>query len=148
MFWVKVPVLSEQIQEVEPSVSTAYKFLTKTCLSASLLAVIAREIVIQAKSPSGTLATKIPIPKIKHYKALYLTTTKARTKKTTPRLIAITVMIKTNLSNSIRRGDLWLPPEAAKSAIWPIIVFAPMLITIPLPLPYLQRVPKKAIFLV
>jgi hypothetical protein len=51
LFWVKVPVLSEQMQEVEPRVSTAYKFLTSTCLSASFLAVIAREIVMQASKP-------------------------------------------------------------------------------------------------
>lgn len=66
MFWVKVPVLSEHMQDVDPSVSTAYKFFTKTCLSANLLAVMAREMVIQANNPSGTLATKIPIPKIMH----------------------------------------------------------------------------------
>ena len=55
--------------------------------------------MIQANRPSGTLATRIPIPKIKHCKALYLTTTKANTKKATPREIAITVIIKTNLSS-------------------------------------------------
>lgn len=60
---------------------------------------MAREIVIQANRPSGTLATRIPIPKIKHCKALYLTTTNANTKKATPREIAITVIIKTNLSS-------------------------------------------------
>jgi len=36
---VKVPVLSEQIQLVDPKVSTASRFLHKTFLSASLLAV-------------------------------------------------------------------------------------------------------------
>jgi len=65
---VRVPVLSEQMQEVEPRVSTASRFLTKTCFSDSFLAVIAKEIVIQPSNPSGTLATKIPIPKIQHYK--------------------------------------------------------------------------------
>lgn len=54
---------------------------------------------MQAKSPSGTLATKIPIPKMMHCRALYLTTNKASKKKTTPKVIAITVIIKTNLSN-------------------------------------------------
>lgn len=60
---------------------------------------MANEIVMQARSPSGTLATKMPIPKIMHCRALYLTTNKARRKKTTPRVIAMTVIIKTNLSN-------------------------------------------------
>jgi hypothetical protein len=57
-------------------------------------------------------------------------------------------MISTNLSNSILRGEGWLPPVAARSAIWPITVFAPILITIPFPWPYLQSVPKKARFFV
>ena len=58
--------MSEQIHDVDPNVSTASKFLTKTCFSDNFFAVIANEIVIQAKSPSGTLATKIPIAKIIH----------------------------------------------------------------------------------
>ena len=54
---------------MDPSVSTAYRFLTSTCFEASFLAVIAREIVIQASRPSGTFATRIPMPKIIHYSA-------------------------------------------------------------------------------
>ena len=117
LFWVRVPVLSEQIHEVEPKVSTASKFLTKTCFSDSLLAVMAREMVMQASSPSGTLATRMPIPKIKHWRAWYLTTKRANKKKMTPRLIAMTVMMRTNLSSSFLRGVLALPPVAARSAI-------------------------------
>ena len=65
-----------------------------------------------------------------------------------PKAIAITVIISTNLSNYTLKGDFWVPPEAARSAIWPITVFYPIPITIPLPLPSLQRVPKNAKFLV
>ena len=61
---------------------------------------------MQASKPSGTLATRIPIPKMMHCKALYLTTNKARKKKTTPKVIAMTVIIRTNLSSYIRSGDL------------------------------------------
>jgi hypothetical protein len=39
LFIVKVPVLSEHMQLVAPSVSTAYKFLHNTFLSANFLAV-------------------------------------------------------------------------------------------------------------
>lgn len=87
------------MHEVDPNVSTAYKFLTSTCLSANFFAVMAREIVMHASNPSGTFATKIPIPKIMHCRAEYLTTKRARKKNTTPKLIAMTVMINTNLSN-------------------------------------------------
>ena len=117
LFWVRVPVLSEQIHEVDPKVYTASKFLTRTCFSDSFLAVMAREMVIQASNPSGTLATKIPIPKMMHWRALYLTTRRASTKKTTPSEMAITVMMSTNLSSSMRSGERWFPPVAARSAI-------------------------------
>ena len=63
IFYVKVPVLSEQIQLVDPRVSTDSKFLTKTFLVLSFLAATDKVIVIVARSPSGTLATIIPIPK-------------------------------------------------------------------------------------
>lgn len=87
------------MQEVDPKVSTASKFLTSTCFSANLLAVIAKEMVIQASRPSGTLATKIPIPKMRHSRRGYLTTRRAKMKKTTPKLRAMTVMISTKRSS-------------------------------------------------
>jgi hypothetical protein len=62
---VSVPVLSEQMQEVDPKVSTPSKFLTNTLQTASLLAVSARLTVIAAITPSGTLAAIKPIAKIK-----------------------------------------------------------------------------------
>lgn len=136
------------MHDVEPRVYTASKFFTSTCFSASFLAVMAKEIVIQASSPSGTLATKIPMPKMMHCSAEYYTTKKARKKKPTPKEIAMMVMISTNRSSSVLNGDFCVPPVAAKQAIMPTTVFSAMFITIPRPRPYLHNVPKNARFLV
>ena len=62
---VRVPVLSEQMQLVEPRVSTASRFLQSTFLSASLFAVRVKPTVTSTIKPSGTLAVMIPIAKIK-----------------------------------------------------------------------------------
>jgi hypothetical protein len=64
-----------------------------------------REIVMQAKSPSGTLAISIPIPKLMHEIALYFTTSRDNRKKTTPKVRAIVVIISTKRSSYILRGD-------------------------------------------
>jgi hypothetical protein len=65
LFWVRVPVLSEQMHEVDPKVSTDSRFLTNTYFPAILWAVKASDTVTVARSPSGTLATMIPIMKTK-----------------------------------------------------------------------------------
>jgi len=61
LFWVRVPVLSEQMQLVEPRVSTLSSALTRTFLEAMLLAMMVSETVTHSSKPSGILATIIPI---------------------------------------------------------------------------------------
>lgn len=60
-----MPVLSEQIHVVEPSVSTVYKFLTKTNYSERIAAARPKHTVTVAMRPSGMLDTIIPILKAK-----------------------------------------------------------------------------------
>ena len=63
LFWVRVPVLSEQMQEVDPSVSTDSISLTKHFLSLHSGWCQRQGDSDRDRSPSGTLATMIPIAK-------------------------------------------------------------------------------------
>mmetsp|Transcript_53455 Transcript_53455/g.64441 ORF Transcript_53455/g.64441 Transcript_53455/m.64441 type:complete len:205 (-) Transcript_53455:979-1593(-) len=93
IFCVRVPVLSEQIQDVEPSVSTPSKFFTSTILACMRCAVRVRHTVTVANKPSGTLATIIPIINTKF--SMYGVPIKIfKMKNKTPKNMAIPEIIK------------------------------------------------------
>ena len=65
LFMVSVPVLSEQMQVVQPSVSTACNFFASTFFLASRFAVKVSEIVTYNSNPLGTFATVIPMASVR-----------------------------------------------------------------------------------
>lgn len=67
LFIVRVPVLSEQIQVVQPKVQTACRFLASTFFFASLFAVNVNEMVTSNSNPFGTFATVIPMAKVRAF---------------------------------------------------------------------------------
>lgn len=134
MFWVSVPVLSEQMHEVDPKVSIDSRFLTRTFFLAILFAVKANYIVTAATTPSGTFATNTPIAIIKLDKASY--------PQTNPKMKKITASVKamyeTYLMNKFISFDNVEDPdiaEDAKVAICPITVLSPVSNTKPTPDP-------------
>ena len=144
---VNVPVLSEQIQLVDPKVSTASKFLHKTFFSDNLLAVRVNPTVTSTIMPYGTLAVIKPMAKMKLRIGGY-PTANPKQKRRSPILTANIVSLMINLLIYFLRGassDLAL---AAKFAICPMKVLSPVAMTTPLPVPSLLRVEKKAIFFV
>ena len=109
------------------------------------MAVIARLTVTVDNKPSGQLATTIPNAKIKLVIISYPMIT-PRIKKKRPRPTAIQAINLINLLISLCKVVSSFPASLAKFAILPMKVSAPILITIPPPLPSLQFVLKKAKF--
>jgi len=88
------------------------------------------------------------MPNMMHYITSYLTMSQAAKKKSKPSIKAMTVIMITNLSSSILRGDFGVALELAMLAIYPKTVESPILTTTPFPAPSFTRVPKKAKFFV
>lgn len=116
LFIVKVPVLSEQMQLVDPKVSTASKFLQRTFFSDNLFAVSVRPTVTSTIIPSGTLAVIIPMAKIKLRTAGY-PTTNPRQNKITPTMTANMVNLIIKRLIYFFNGASYVEAFAAKLAI-------------------------------
>merc|ERR1711871_1658421 len=138
-FWVRVPVLSEAIMVVEPSVSTDSRFLTSTFFSYMRLAVRARDTVTVARRPSGTFATIIPIMKTKLRRGSGVLIIPMM-KKVTPRKMAMedTMLMKPWISFLI--GVSSASVSSVRPATVPMKVRSPMAVTMPQPLPSMTLV--------
>ena len=87
-----MPVLSVQMTVVEPSVSTLESFLTSTLRFAMRCAATESAIVSVGSSPSGTLATMMPIAKTAAPSVSMPTKSLPSAKKKMPRPTAIIEM--------------------------------------------------------
>mmetsp|Transcript_10395 Transcript_10395/g.33011 ORF Transcript_10395/g.33011 Transcript_10395/m.33011 type:complete len:284 (-) Transcript_10395:484-1335(-) len=146
-FVVSVPVLSEQMQLVLPSVSTPSRFFTSTDFLAMLLAVRASPTVTVASRPSGTLATMMPIMNTR----LVMKSVPMEMptmKKDTPSTMATadTILTKWWISRAI--GVSSAPVTVVRRAMRPMTVLSPTPTTTAVHDPRGTSVPKNARFLV
>mmetsp|Transcript_2233 Transcript_2233/g.8631 ORF Transcript_2233/g.8631 Transcript_2233/m.8631 type:complete len:244 (-) Transcript_2233:832-1563(-) len=140
-FWVRVPVLSEQMQVVEPSVSTDSMFFTSTFLLNMALAVRESDTVTVASRPSGTLATMMPIMNTRLVMGS-VPSAKPMMKKVMPRKMATadTMLMKWWISLLIGVSSLAVP--SVSWAILPMKVSSPVRTTTPTADLFFASVPK------
>mmetsp|Transcript_21555 Transcript_21555/g.71306 ORF Transcript_21555/g.71306 Transcript_21555/m.71306 type:complete len:240 (+) Transcript_21555:3140-3859(+) len=147
MFCVSVPVLSEQMHDVDPSVSTPSKFLTMTFFVYMRFAVSVRHTVTVASSPSGTLATMMPIMKTSDAISSWPMASDAQ-KNDTPRMMAMAEMMRMKRWISLLMGVCSASVDSASLAMRPMTVSSAILTTRPRHDPSGTCVPKKQRFAV
>lgn len=132
-FFVRVPVLSEAIRVVAPTLSIFSNFFKNTFFFAILLAIIVSSVVTVVGSPCGTFAIitiRKPVTKYR-MTSCPLFIPRPTEKMMTAMIIAITVMNFTKRPIStwnLHFCSFW---SSVIDAICPITVRSPVLITIP-----------------
>ena len=146
-FLVKVPVLSEQITVVHPSVSTEGNFLTKAFLLIILCTPKAREIVTTAGKPSGIAATAKATDVIKI--SIKSPPFKIPAKNTIIQIPMVAIPIHfPRLLSFFCNGVIFAGCSWINEAILPICVSIPVCVTIALPRPNVTSVPEKTMFFI
>ena len=147
-FLVRVPVLSEQITVVEPSVSTAFILLIIALCLAIFRIPNARVITKIIGNPSGTIATKIAmaimncsITKSKRLDVVFQEKISSKRTRRTATIKAIKPKNRPKLSNFNSSGVFGDSASAMSPAILPSSVFIPVSTTIPKPRPVDTVVP-------
>ena len=145
---VSVPVLSVQITEAEPSVSTDDSFLTMARSRAMRCTPSASTTDRMAGSPSGTAATASDTPtsststrssvvSTSEVSRMAPTTTTAMTTTATP---SVRPIRSTSRCRGVRSSSVW----PSSRATWPISVPMPVAVTTARPRPLATAVPLKA----
>mmetsp|Transcript_18105 Transcript_18105/g.45587 ORF Transcript_18105/g.45587 Transcript_18105/m.45587 type:complete len:314 (+) Transcript_18105:2934-3875(+) len=133
-FCVSVPVLSDAMTVVQPSVSTPCRFFTSMDTLCMRLAVKASATVRVHSSPSGTVATMTEMQYTSDCTTVWMPRPRPTPRKVRPSRMATmeTHLMKALISRM--RGGVDSPPDSAVSpAIWPMTVLSPVPTTTPVP---------------
>ena len=141
LFSVIVPVLSEHITDVQPSVSTLWSLFTRTFCFIMRLTASARAIVTVAGSPSGIAAIAMVIP------VMSISKTFSPRRTPAPKTAAQTMrhIIATAFPSSASRfckGVCSLPMSVSIPDIFPICVSMPVAMTFPRHEPFTAEAPQ------
>ena len=139
LFRVRVPVLSEQIAEVDPSVSTAGRRFTIAFLRAISRVPIDSSAVTTAGRPVGMAATARATPVMKRVSKDSPRISPSRMTNTSA-MPAMTAMILERSSSCFCSGVLSVVVLASRSAMCPISVSMPVAVTTISPRPRVTEV--------
>ncbi len=127
-FWVRVPVLSEQITDALPSVSTAGNFLIMAFFRTMRCTPMASTMVTMAGNPSG-IAETANATAIINISITFMPYSNPIAKITPHIPRARNPIYLPNIANLCCRG-VWVSPSVSnRSAILPISVFIPVAVT-------------------